>query len=94
MVPNERLPDVFMAVTHDFFGLGANVHELDKRRVALRLMYGSAHMAYGIKKFPLNGPYPTKLEKVVSSQGTLRVHYNIPFTYNKNTSNSGTEGRE
>lgn len=37
-VPNDRLPNTFMTVTHDFYGRKADLHEKDKQRFARRMV--------------------------------------------------------
>ena len=35
-LPNELMPNTFLAVTHDFYGVKADMHEHEKQRVSKR----------------------------------------------------------
>ena len=35
-LPNDLMPNTFLAVTHDFFGKRAELHEAEKQRVSKR----------------------------------------------------------
>ena len=60
---------------------------LKKQFVSKRLSLGAANMIYGVKKFPLNGPYPKSIK--VLNHTSLMVKYDQPFFYNPQSENSG-----
>ena len=45
-------------------------------------MISGAHVAYGLTKFPTNGPFPRLLTTTTKAKDVLlSVHYDQPFTY-------------
>ena len=90
-VPNAAMSRTFMAVGHDIVGEASNksLHSPKKQIVAHRLALGGAHLAYGITKFPLNGPFPLSLGANPNMKNTVRVVYDQRFLYNKTALNSG-----
>ncbi|XP_053125723.1 sialate O-acetylesterase isoform X2 [Hemicordylus capensis] len=74
-VPNQKMPNTFMAVAMDLcddespYG---SIHPRDKQSVAHRLYLGALALAYGKKGATFQGPYPEKVELVAAS-GLLNV---------------------
>ncbi|EPQ13541.1 Sialate O-acetylesterase [Myotis brandtii] len=76
-VPNQRMPNTFMAVAMDLgdrtspFG---SIHPRDKQTVAYRLHLGARAVAYGEKKVTFQGPLPAKIE-LLADKGLLSLTY-------------------
>ncbi|XP_020667217.3 sialate O-acetylesterase [Pogona vitticeps] len=64
-VPNEKMPNTFMAVTIDLGDHNSpygSIHPRDKQTVAYRLHLGALAVAYGEKSMIFQGPYPQKVQ--------------------------------
>ncbi|XP_008584623.1 PREDICTED: sialate O-acetylesterase isoform X1 [Galeopterus variegatus] len=76
-VPNQKMPNTFMAVAMDLcdrdspFG---SIHPRDKQTVAYRLHLGARAVAYGEKKLTFQGPLPEKIE-LLAHKGLLNLTY-------------------
>ena len=65
-VPNDKMPNTFMAVAMDTWQeqlneLQGGVHPMNKQTPSLRLAYAGINMAYGYHKYPTQGPWPTSI---------------------------------
>ena len=57
-VPNEILQDTFMAVSLDTYDEENGIHPRNKQLPSKRLATAGLNVAYGLKDFPTNGPFP------------------------------------
>merc|ERR1712142_1121030 len=55
-VPNEKMPNTFMATAVDTYDEENGIHPRYKKIVGERLAYAGLNVAYGLKEFPANGP--------------------------------------
>jgi len=65
IVPNQRMPNVFMASPLDTYdpqeGYPGGIHPRYKQIVAERLANAGLNVAYGLQEFPTFGPFPEAL---------------------------------
>ncbi|XP_037697773.1 sialate O-acetylesterase isoform X2 [Choloepus didactylus] len=76
-VPNQRMPNTFMAVAMDLGDKNSpfkSIHPRDKQTVAYRLHLGARAVAYGEKNLIFQGPLPEKIELMVG-KGLLNLTY-------------------
>ena len=79
-LPNELIPDSFMADTHDLFPWGSEVHTKNKQPIALRLAKAAAREVYGVKRFPSHGPFPTQFT-LNTTLNALIIDYGSRFKF-------------
>uniref|UniRef100_H2ZQA6 Sialate O-acetylesterase domain-containing protein n=1 Tax=Ciona savignyi TaxID=51511 RepID=H2ZQA6_CIOSA len=73
-VPNDKMPNTFMAVAMDLTDSESptgGIHPRDKQTVAERLLLGSMNVAYGRKDINPDGPLPTSAVGTVAGYVTL-----------------------
>jgi len=67
VVPNDLMPDVFMATALDTFdaadGYPGGIHPRYKQIVAQRLAIAGLNVAYGMEEYPTSGPFPVDLKE-------------------------------
>ena len=87
-VPNEDLPDSFMAVSLDTYDEENGIHPRNKQLPSKRLASAGLNVAYGLKDFPTNGPFP---ETVTFNQMDDSIQVDIlidqDFTWNDTETN-------
>lgn len=79
-VPNQRMPNTFMAVAMDLgdkYSPFGSIHPRDKQTVAYRLHLGARAVAYG-EKVIFQGPVPKNIE-VLADEGQLHLTYSQPI---------------
>uniref|UniRef100_A0AC11BYR4 Sialic acid acetylesterase n=2 Tax=Ovis aries TaxID=9940 RepID=A0AC11BYR4_SHEEP len=79
-VPNQRMPNTFMAVSVDLCDRNSpfgSIHPRDKQTVAYRLHLGARALAYG-EKLIFQGPLPQKIE-LLADKGLLNLTYSQPI---------------
>jgi len=81
-VPNDRLKNVFMAVTIDTYDEGGGIHPRYKQIVGERLATVGMNIVYGDQSFPVNGPMISGTD--VLSGPVLSLTYDQEITYNNN----------
>ena len=86
VVPNDHLENVFMAVALDTYDADAptgTVHPRYKKIVAERLSLAGLNVAYGISKYPTNGPYiqSINLTPLMQNEGLVTITYDQSITY-------------
>jgi sialate O-acetylesterase len=86
VVPNDHLQNVFMAVALDTYDADAptgTVHPRYKKIVAERLSLAGLNVAYGITKYPTNGPYiqSINLTPLMQNEGLVTITYDQSITY-------------
>lgn len=75
-VPNQRMPNTFMAVTMDLGDRNSpfdSIHPRDKQTVAYRLHLGARAVAYG-EKLMFQGPMPEKIQ-LLTEKGLVNLTY-------------------
>jgi len=78
-VPNQRMPNTFMAVAVDTYDEENNIHPRYKQIVGERLAVAGLSVAYGLDSFPTQGPIANTM--TVDESGTYELIYDQPFTY-------------
>ncbi|XP_070221334.1 sialate O-acetylesterase isoform X7 [Bos mutus] len=79
-VPNQRMPNTFMAAAVDLCDRNSpfgSIHPRDKQTVAYRLHLGARALAYG-EKLIFQGPLPQKIE-LLADTGLLNLTYSQPI---------------
>lgn len=79
-VPNQRMPNTFMAVSVDLCDRNSpfgSIHPRDKQMVAYRLHLGARALAYG-EKLIFQGPLPQKIE-LLADKRLLNLTYSQPI---------------
>ena len=75
-----------MAVSLDTFDSQTGIHPRNKQLPCKRLSTAGLNVAYGLKDYPTNGPFPVdiKVEPLPDPDGRLYVEitYDQPFTWN------------
>ena len=75
-----------MAVSLDTYDSQTGIHPRQKQIPCKRLATAGLNVAYGMKDYPTNGPFPTaiKVEPLPDPNGRLYVEitYDQPFTWN------------
>ena len=75
-----------MAVSLDTFDSQTGIHPRNKQLPCKRLSTAGLNVAYGLKDYPTNGPFPVdiKVEPLPDPNGRLYVEitYDQPFTWN------------
>jgi len=77
-VPNQRMPNTFMAVAVDTYDKENGIHPRYKQIVGGRLAVAGLSVAYGLDSFPSQGPIVTNLNIV---DGNIVLSYDGAFTY-------------
>jgi len=95
-VPNERMEKVFMSTALDTFdakqeGYPGGIHPRNKQVVAARLALAGLAVAYELKSYPTNGPFPSIISLAVSKGGeeVLVVEFDQDLIYNYGAEISG-----
>ena len=60
-VPNDDMPNTFMATAVDTYDEENGIHPRYKKIVGERLAYSGLAIAYGMNNFPVNGPMSSEL---------------------------------
>ncbi|KAL7400798.1 hypothetical protein ABVT39_017977 [Epinephelus coioides] len=82
-VPNERMPNTFMAVALDLPDPGSPlgpIHPRDKQDVAYRLTLGARAVAYNEKGVAFQGPFP---KQILDNRTHVIVNYDQKISVNK-----------
>ena len=81
------MENTFLGLQYDLWGLDGDAHPRGKQRISHRLVNAAANLVYGIKKYPLNGPFPKEVR--LTKDRILVVQYDQEYLFQNNTSNSG-----
>ena len=86
-LPNEMLPNTFLALSLDTYDED-RLHPRNKQLPSRRLACSGLNMAYGLKEWPLNGPFP---ETITFNQLPDGIQVDIlmdqDFVWNNNETN-------
>ena len=72
-----------MGVSLDTYDLEYNIHPRNKQLPCKRLATSGLNVAYGLKDYPTNGPFPIIIEHTTLSGGIqVDITYDQPFVWN------------
>ena len=80
----KKIQNVFMAVSLDTYDEETGVHPRNKVIPSKRLATAGLNIAYGLKEFPSNGPFPTNFDIFLRPSYGIQVDiaYDQPFIWN------------
>ena len=80
----KKIQNVFMAVSLDTYDEETGVHPRNKVIPSKRLATAGLNIAYGLKEFPSNGPFPTIFDIFLRPSYGIQVDiaYDQPFIWN------------
>eukprot|EP00092_Neocalanus_flemingeri_P021849 GFUD01023702.1.p1 GENE.GFUD01023702.1~~GFUD01023702.1.p1 ORF type:complete len:260 (-),score=43.69 GFUD01023702.1:3-740(-) len=78
LVPNEAMPNTFMATAVDTYDEENGIHPRFKQIVGERLAYAGLNIAYGLDGFPVNGPSG---HDITETDTTYVLGYDKDITY-------------
>ena len=86
-LPNEELPNAFLALSLDTYDED-RLHPRNKQLPSKRLACSGLNMAYGLKEWPLNGPFPEAIEfNKFGNEIQVDILMDQDFTWNGNETN-------